>query len=201
MEKIISLVFIDRDKFFIEGMKQLILPYLKHKGMRVRVLDDAEAWQADIVFQAVERDWQARFCLRRALGGSQLNFALRASEDTRWRNQPRCCNESGVIFRNDPIESILMQVEHGLEESEVGLVAGHCYWCEQQRITRREWDVMRYLAWEMPPTAIANYLHLSVKTVSNHKQAAMRKLGFKRNADLYHWLRLDGLKTVKRYEK
>lgn len=57
---------------------------------------------------------------------------------------------------------------------------------------------MRYLAWEMPPTAIARYLALSVKTVSNHKQAAMRKLGFKRNVDLYHWLRQGGLKTVER---
>lgn len=199
MEKIISLVFIDRDKFFIEGLKQLILPYLEHKGMRVRVLDDAAAWQADVVFKSVERDWQARFCQHRTPGSSQLNFSLRAPEDTRWRNQPRCCNEFGVIFRNDPIESILRLVELGVEESAAGLGTNHCCWCEQQRITRREWDVMRYLAWEMPPMAIAGYLHLSVKTVSHHKQAAMRKLGFKRNADLYHWLRLGGLKTVKRW--
>lgn len=198
MEKIISLVFIDRDKFFIEGLKRLILPYLEHKGMRTRVLDDAAASQADIVFQAVDRHWQSRFCLRREPGCSHLNFSLRAPEDTRLENQPSCRNESGVIFRNDPIESILRRVEQGLEERRSGLGASHCYWCEQQHITRREWDVMRYLAWEMPPTAIAAYLRLSVKTVSHHKQAAMRKLGFRRNADLYHWLRLGGLKTVKR---
>ena len=57
---------------------------------------------------------------------------------------------------------------------------------------------MRYLACELPQATIARNLHLSVKTVSNHKQAAMRKLGFKRNADLYHWLRMGGLKTVER---
>ncbi|UBI66919.1 LuxR C-terminal-related transcriptional regulator [Serratia sp. HRI] len=65
-------------------------------------------------------------------------------------------------------------------------------------MTRHEQDVMRYLACELPQATIARNLHLSVKTVSNHKQAAMRKLGFKRNAGLYHWLRMGGLKTVER---
>lgn len=54
------------------------------------------------------------------------------------------------------------------------------------------------MACELPQTAIARNLHLSVKTVNNHKQAAMRKLGFKRNVDLYHRPRLGGLKTVER---
>ena len=36
---------------------------------------------------------------------------------------------------------------------------------------------MRYLACELPQATIARNLHLSVKTVSNHKQAAM-KTGF-----------------------
>ncbi|CAI0769370.1 Capsular synthesis regulator component B [Serratia marcescens] len=198
METTITLAFIDNDRFFIEGLQQLLLPYFARRGMRVQVFDAAQAHRADMVFQSVERDWQARFCLRSANGGQPINFALREPGDTRWRDNPRCISEAGVIFRNDSPGSVLSQLERVLAARTHGDAAHRCYWCERQRITRREQDVMRYLACELPQTAIARNLHLSVKTVSNHKQAAMRKLGFKRNADLYHWLRLGGLKTVER---
>ncbi|HEJ8053955.1 TPA: response regulator transcription factor [Serratia marcescens] len=203
MEKVpmgnsLSLAFIDNDRFFIEGLQRVLLSYFARRAIPVRLLDPAAAAQADMVFQSVERDWQARFCLRAAEGGKQINFSLRAPDDTRWRDKPRCISESGVIFRNDTIGLVLSRVEQALALQTSDREARRCYWCERQRITRREQDVMRYLAWEMPPTAIARYLALSVKTVSNHKQAAMRKLGFKRNVDLYHWLRQGGLKTVER---
>jgi len=196
MEKRISLAFIDRDRFFIEGLKRLLLPYLERRQIHVQVVDATLVNDADMVFQSVERDWQARFCQRREQGGGQINFSLRAPDDTRWRDKPHCLSESGVIFRNEPIVNILMRVERALALQAATGVMHRCYWCERQRITRREQDVMRYLAREIPPTAIARYLRLSVKTVSHHKQAVMRKLGFKRNADLYHWLRLGGLKTI-----
>ena len=38
-------------------------------------------------------------------------------------------------------------------------------------------------------TQIARMLDISVKTVSNHKMSVMRKMGFRRNAELYGWLR------------
>lgn len=173
------------------------MPYLERRQIRVQVVDATLVNDADIVFQSVERDWQARFCQRREQGGGQINFSLRAPDDTRWRDKPRCLSESGVIVRNEPIASILMQVEHALAlPVATGAMHRRCYWCEQQRITLRERDVMRYMAREIPPTAIARYLRLNVKTVSHHKLAVMRKLGFKRNVDLYHWLRLGGLETV-----
>lgn len=48
---------------------------------------------------------------------------------------------------------------------------------------------MRYLSWEMTPTAIARRLRVSIKTVSTHKRAVMRKMHFQRDAELYRWLR------------
>lgn len=198
MESTITLAFIDNDRFFIDGLQQLLLPYFARRGIRVQLLDAALAHRADMVFQSVARDWQARFCLRSASGGRPMNFALRVPDDTRWRENPRCASETGVIFRNDSPGSVLRQLERALTARAHGDVAHRCYWCERQRITRRERDVMRYLASELPQATIARNLRLSVKTVSNHKQAAMRKLGFKRNADLYRWLRLGGLNTVER---
>ncbi|HGM5596945.1 TPA: response regulator transcription factor, partial [Serratia marcescens] len=199
MESTITLAFIDNDRFFIEGLQRLLLAYFSRRGMRVQLLDAAQAHRADMVFQSVERDWQARFCLCSVSGSRPINFALREPGDTRWRDKPRCISEAGVIFRNDSPGSVVGQLDlalAGMAARAYGGEARRCHWCERQRITRREQDVMRYLACELPQTTIARNLHLSVKTVSNHKQAAMRKLGFKRNVDLYHWLRMGGLKTV-----
>ncbi|MGQ6007897.1 response regulator transcription factor [Serratia sp. IR-2025] len=201
MESTITLAFIDNDRFFIEGLQRLLLAYFSRRGMRVQLLAAAQAHRADMVFQSVERDWQARFCLCSVSGSRPINFALREPGDTRWRDKPRCISEAGVIFRNDSPGSVVGQLDlalAGMAARAYGGEARRCHWCERQRITRREQDVMRYLACELPQTTIARNLHLSVKTVSNHKQAAMRKLGFKRNVDLYHWLRMGGLKTVER---
>ncbi|EMH5178808.1 response regulator transcription factor [Serratia marcescens] len=201
MESTITLAFIDNDRFFIEGLQRLLLAYFSRRGMRVQLLDAAQAHRADMVFQSVERDWQARFCLCSVSGSRPINFALREPGDTRWRDKPRCISEAGVIFRNDSPGSVVGQLDlalAGMAARAYGGEVRRCHWCERQRITRREQDVMRYLACELPQTTIARNLHLSVKTVSNHKQAAMRKLGFKRNVDLYHWLRMGGLKTVER---
>ena len=113
----------------------MLLSYFARRAIPVRLLDPAAAAQADMVFQSVERDWQARFCLRAAEGGKQINFSLRAPDDTRWRDKPRCISESGVIFRNDTIGLVLSRVEQALALQTSDSEARRCYWCERQRIT------------------------------------------------------------------
>lgn len=65
--------------------------------------------------------------------------------------------------------------------------------CFSVKLTPRERDVLQRICWEQTPSQIAGRLALNVKTVSTHKLTAMRKLGFKRNSELYHWLRHGGL--------
>lgn len=59
---------------------------------------------------------------------------------------------------------------------------------DYERITRREREVLQAIAAGLSPTQIARKLQISTKTVSAHKQASMRKLGFQRSHNLYHWL-------------
>ena len=59
---------------------------------------------------------------------------------------------------------------------------------DYEKITRREREVLQAIAAGLSPTQIARKLQISTKTVSAHKQASMRKLGFQRSHDLYHWL-------------
>jgi len=62
-------------------------------------------------------------------------------------------------------------------------------------ITRRERQILQALATQLSVKQIADFLGLSRKTVCTHKYTAMKKLGFKRTNDLYHWLLLGGLQV------
>jgi DNA-binding CsgD family transcriptional regulator len=59
----------------------------------------------------------------------------------------------------------------------------------QLHLTLREQEVMMHLKQEMSTANIADTLKISKKTVSNHKTRVMRKMGFRRNHELYQWLR------------
>jgi len=57
----------------------------------------------------------------------------------------------------------------------------------RQKLSDREFEVLRLLVQGSSPTAIAEQLHLSVKTVSTHKTRMQEKLGLKSTADLVRY--------------
>jgi DNA-binding NarL/FixJ family response regulator len=56
-----------------------------------------------------------------------------------------------------------------------------------QKLSDREFEVLRLLADGKSPSDIAAQLHLSVKTVSTHKTRMLEKLGLKSTADLVRY--------------
>jgi two-component system response regulator NreC len=67
----------------------------------------------------------------------------------------------------------------------------------EARLTPRERDVLRLLAWGHTNKEIAERLHLSVKTIEGHRTRAMGRLGFESRADIVRfavrqgWLKTD----------
>ena len=57
----------------------------------------------------------------------------------------------------------------------------------EPRLTAREEQVLRLLAWGYANREVAGKLALSVKTVEAHKANAMRKLGLARRVDLVRY--------------
>jgi len=55
------------------------------------------------------------------------------------------------------------------------------------RLSNREFEVFRLLVAGAGPTAIAEQLHLSVKTVSTHKTRILEKMGMENTADLVRY--------------
>ena len=56
-----------------------------------------------------------------------------------------------------------------------------------ETLSEREFQIFRKLAGGQSPTAIANELNLSVKTVSTYRTRVLEKMGLKNNADLTYY--------------
>lgn len=61
------------------------------------------------------------------------------------------------------------------------------------QLSVREAEIVRLFASGLSITQIAEHVHRSVKTVSQQKNDAMRKLGFTSNSQLYEYARASGL--------
>jgi two-component system, NarL family, invasion response regulator UvrY len=74
---------------------------------------------------------------------------------------------------------------HVSDAAAVGLV--HGVRATHEKLTDREFEVLRLLAAGRSPTEIADQLHLSVKTVSTHKSNLQDKLGLAGTAELVRY--------------
>ncbi|MGQ6547468.1 response regulator transcription factor [Serratia sp. IR-2025] len=93
--------------------------------------------------------------------------------------------QQGEIGLNDKPEAVMQLLDRLFD---VQLNNNATCVPDYEKITRREREVLQAIAAGLSPTQIARKLQISTKTVSAHKQASMRKLGFQRSHDLYHWL-------------
>ena len=74
---------------------------------------------------------------------------------------------------------------HVSDAAAVGLV--HGVRATHEKLSDREFEVLRLLAAGRSPTEIAEQLHLSVKTVSTHKSNLQDKLGLAGTAELVRY--------------
>lgn len=177
------------------GKRPLALHFSTY-GKRTLLVDARQVHEADLVFCYFPPGVQSCFChLSEAqpAGRKTLYFSLRTPEGRHKRTVGnRCSLETGVIYHDMPLVSALYQVSAELERRSKWpgrLSCGRSCVCQHRGLTLREQEIMRCMTREMGVTQIARMLDISVKTVSNHKMSVMRKMGFRRNAELYGWLR------------
>lgn len=60
--------------------------------------------------------------------------------------------------------------------------------CANLSLSEREEQVLLFLLSEMAPLQIASSLGITMKTVSNHKRSAMKKIGVRSTFQLHKWL-------------
>lgn len=192
MKPCIVIAIQDRNHYFSQGIQHILQDYLQAKGYTWRFVSVTSEIAIDLMVCVKPFGWSTRLnSLRENPGDRRLGTIViwdTILENIRHQHGPE------VLSRKARPDAVLHMVEEMFEQaSQSSLEANkeRTYSC--LKLTPREREVLQGISWELTPNKIANKLSLSVKTVSTHKLTAMRKLGFRRNSELYHWLRNGGL--------
>lgn len=195
MKPHIDIVILDDNRYFALGLETLLQEHFMYKGWSVTFLPAQLYPMANLIIQADKVAQPLPFCHVRKPGKQHNIITIQQTPRLR-RRLPACMSEDGIIRRHDSTVVVL----HLVEQIFGGLIpvspppCSHC----SQALTPREWEVLYTIRRGLMPSQVAGCLNLSVKTVSAHKRAAMHKLGFQRNAELYQWLLQGGLDIKKR---
>jgi len=201
MSQHITVAILDPNQFFVQGIQHILLPYFHAQGVTPRFVEESEALQVDLVLLPKYKSLPLMLCLRHSPGTLPVPAYITISDVWPDGQQYSPCHLvlGGIERRARPL-MLLQAVEQGLQARgrREQFPQKTCSYCMSQVLTVRERDVMRGMACGISQTCLPQYLAISPKTISTHKRTVMRKLGFRCNAELFHWLRLGGLKQIER---
>lgn len=200
MIKNITIAVLEPDQFIVQGIQYLLLSYFRTKGVIPHFVEEGEAAHADLVILPKYKSLPLMLCQCHPSGSTvPVYITINDIRSGRLRGAPCHLILGSIERRARPLELLAVIVQSLQVRNNQGPVsADTCPQCMTQVLTAREREVVRGMAWGISQKCLPQYLHISPKTVSTHKRTAMRKLGFRRNAELYHWLRLGGLQQTER---
>ncbi|WP_447876624.1 response regulator transcription factor [Serratia fonticola] len=192
--KIIKVLIIDKDNYFIAGLRRVISDFYRSKDISVQfMVRHAPEFRADIIFKAINYGPMFNVgCPQPSRGQTPLLFMIRDQRDILLPHPFQSVRKSGTLYRNQPIDAVRIMLEEAI--SVQGCLPSKTT-LGTQGFTLRESEVLRYLRQGKSHEETANVMRLHVKTVSGYKRSAMRKLNFKRNQELFHWLLQGGLSS------
>lgn len=110
---------------------------------------------------------------------------------------------TGIVSKSDDLRHIGLAIRHvtrgrpyagpSVRAILEAVPAGTGRRCDEASLSAREIEVVRLFATGMTVTEIAERLNRSIKTVSSHKTAALRKLGLERDSELFQYAQSAGL--------
>src|SRR6185436_1301354 len=84
-------------------------------------------------------------------------------------------------------------VSNELAETLASLLAGEAVGRPHERLSDREFEVLKLLASGKTVSQVAHELALSVKTISTHRTRILKKMNMRTNAELTHYAVKNGL--------
>lgn len=191
--KTITVLLIDGNKYFLDGLRYVIDDVHRHENIVVNyIYQPISGLSVDIVFQAI--CYGVTVDVRRYLQPGippPLMFFIRDKRDPRLSHVFQGVRKNGTLYRHQSIDDVRNMLEAAMFMRRFQLPRGD--YTVAEPLTYRESEVLRYLRQGRSPTDTARVMKLQVKTVSSHKRSAMRKLNFKRNHELFHWMLQGGL--------
>jgi DNA-binding CsgD family transcriptional regulator len=192
----------DTNRFFALGIRHILQTYFQAKGCTLDFVPISSETTIDLMVWAkpynapmlANRLWEQK------VGGLFGTIVVRENTMEGIKSEKPEHNGSSMLGRWERAEAVVHLLEQMFDRAcfqhfqAVKVKESACF---NLKLTARERDILQGISRELTPSQIANKLSLSVKTVSTHKLTAMRKLGFKRNSELYYWLRQGRLELEK----
>lgn len=196
----IVIVIRDPNRFYVRGLTNCLTENFSLRDIHADFTDCAFNRRAKMIFLAEEslsiatiHDLNRRmsirpvcvFIIRNSDSGEALPEGLMLN-----------INHYTTLYRNQSVESMLSVINEQLEQlnSTRSAVVQPCSVMSRTdaNLTRRETEILRYLARGISNGGVARFLHISEKTVSAHKRNIMCKLNMIRPAELNYWLIQEG---------
>ncbi|CAO98468.1 response regulator transcription factor [Erwinia tasmaniensis] len=194
----VTVVINDPNRFYFEGLKSSVYENFLKQGFNANYTESAFNSRAKIIFLAEESLSLANIhYLNRRMSMRPLCIFIIKNAPGKG-DTPDIKTDSihhyAVIYRNQSVESILAVVNAQMEQmnnfrtmpSPLGVNRSN------NNLTRRETEILRYLARGITNGGVARFLNISEKTVSAHKRNIMSKLNMVRPAELSYWLIQEG---------
>lgn len=164
------------DLYLRAGLKIILTDYFYRQKQEVFFVSD------DVVDLIVRAEYKAysHACDREILISRRK---LRKDSDA------LTCSCTNIIFKNDTPEKFTFILEKTMDKR---FSRKTCFFC-RRCLTRREREILARYSDGLSTGEIANASGLHVKSVSQHKRNAMRKLGLRNMKELLEWLAVERL--------
>lgn len=194
----ITIVINDPNRFYFEGLKSSVYENFLNQGIYADYTESAFNSRAKMLFLAEESLSVANIhYLNRRMSMRPLCVFIiknKSCEENHLEARMDRIHHYAAIYRNQSVESMLAVVNDQLEQLRNfrTMLAPSGVNRSSNNLTRRETEILRYLARGISNGGVARFLNISEKTVSAHKRNIMSKLNMVRPAELSYWLIQEG---------
>lgn len=192
MAQPLSILIVDADRYFTDGLRLGLQAFFEARQQDIRLLDEKQIeGNIDIIFlgDLVSSSPWLHWLHQR--NSHPTVFYIKESKRNKnaFKSLAQCekCNAK-ALHRHQSLFALYNMLDSVLfSHPQPPLASNHDCLC-MSPLTSREADVLRCIHLGMNGNDTGAYLHISNKTANAHKQNAMRKLNFRCNQELYHWL-------------
>lgn len=182
----------DSNIYQLAGLYHLIVEHYDAQGISVRFTQDCPTVpNVDLIFHAVDYGSIDQVCHYFSPDKPPpVVFVIRDNHDYLCPPPLRCTRKSGTLYRDQPLDEVLTLISAAMDDRRLipAKPPPLCGPCEDNLLTARECEVLRYLKRGNSQVQTAEQMRIQVKTVNSHKRSAMKKLNFTRNNELLNWM-------------
>ncbi len=186
----VYIALLDRDAFISQGLMFFFVGYFRKKNKTVEFVSQTHINVADVIFY--DASYPTDYLIGNALGSGMKDCVVISLCER--RNAPdtwRLGRLQKVLPKRSDLEKLHFYLDELWNRRDVSGVDRLRAFGNEELSTRQR-QIMRLLAKGVTPAEISMQLNISIKTVSSHRGAVMKKFGFNRKIELYNWLILRG---------